>query len=56
MVDAVGLQGMKDQTRTYFTNIDLDNVTRRNHNRILFELAAHFRAMRTIVAKKVLVP
>lgn len=55
MADAVGLQGMKDQTRTYLTNINLDDVTRKSHNRILFEMAGHFRAMRSIIHKKVLV-
>lgn len=55
MVDAVGLEGMKGQTRTYLSEINLDDVSRKTHNRILFDLANHFRAMRTIKAKKVLV-
>ncbi len=54
-VDAVGLEGMKGQTRTYLSNINLDDVSRKTHNRILFEMAALFRSMRTIKAKKVLV-
>lgn len=54
-VDAVGLEGMKGQTRTYLSNINLDDVSRRNHNRILFEMASLFRSMRSIKHKKILV-
>lgn len=54
-VDAVGLEGIKGQTRTYLSNINLDDVSRRNHNRILFEMASLFRSMRSIKHKKILV-
>jgi len=55
MVDAVGLSGMKGQTRTFLSEINLDDVSRKNHNRVLFELASLFRATRTIKHKKILV-
>ena len=55
MVDAVGLEGMKGQTRTYLSEINLNDVSRKAHNKILFDMANHFRALRTIKAKKILV-
>jgi len=54
-VDAVGLSGMKSQTRTFLTNIDLDDTSRKAHNRALFDLAKLFRATRTINHKKIVV-
>ena len=54
-VDAVGLKGLQDQTRTYLSEINLNDVSRKTHNRILFEMAGLFRSMRTIKAKKILV-
>ena len=54
-VDSVGLEGMKGQIRTYFSKIDLDDVSRRSHNRILYDLACLFRSARSIQHKKVLV-
>lgn len=54
-VDAVGLEGMKGQTRTYLSNINLDDVSRKSHNRILFDLASLFRSTRSIKHKKILV-
>ena len=55
-VDAVGLKGMKAQTRTFLSEIDLDDTSRKAHNRALFDLAKLFRATRTITHKKVIVP
>jgi len=54
-VDAVGLEGMKGQTRTYLSEINLDDVSRKHHNKILFELASLFRSTRSINHKKILV-
>ena len=54
-VEAVWLSGMKGQTRTFLSNINLDDVSRKNHNRILFELAGLFRSTRSIKYKKILV-
>ena len=54
-VDPVGIEGMKGEIRTYLTKIDVDDVSRKSHNKILFELASLFRSARTIQHKKVLV-
>jgi len=54
-IDAVGLEGMKGQTRTFLSEIDLDDTSRKNHNKILYNLASLFRATRTIKHKKILV-
>jgi len=54
-VDPVGLNGMKGKTRTYISEIDVNNVSRKYHNKVLFELACLFRSMRTIQHKKILV-
>lgn len=53
--DPVGLNGMKDKTRTFLGSIDLNNVSRKYHNQVLYELACNFRTMRSINAKKVVV-
>lgn len=54
-VDAVGLKGIKAQTRTFLSDIDLDDTSRKYHNRCLFDLAKLFRTTRTITHKKILV-
>lgn len=53
--DPVGLQGMKDKTKSYLANIDLDDVSRKSHDRILYDLARLFRSTRSITHKKMLV-
>ena len=54
-VDAVGLKGMKQQTKTYLSEIDLDNISRKYHNKVLFDIAALFRAQREILHKQMVV-
>jgi len=54
-VDAVGIEGMKSQIRTYLSEINVDDVSRKAHNKILYELACLFRSARSITHKKVLV-
>lgn len=54
-VDPVGLDGMKIEIRDYLNSIDFNNISRKYHNKVLFELASLFRSARTIQHKKVLV-
>lgn len=54
-IDPVGIEGMKGMIRTYLANVDVDNVSRREHNKVLYELACLFRSARSITHKKILV-
>jgi len=53
--DPVGLNGMKGKIRTYISEIDTENISRKYHNQVLFDLACLFRSARSIQHKKVLV-
>ena len=53
--DPVGIEGMKGKIRTYLSQIDVDNISRKSHNKTLYELASLFRSVRTIQHKKILV-
>ena len=54
-VDPVGIEGMKGKIRTYLSEIDVNDISRKSHNKILFDLASLFRSARTIQHKKILV-
>ena len=54
-VDPVGIEGMKGKIRTYLTTIDTENITRKYHNQVLYDLACLFRSARSIKHKKVLI-
>ncbi len=54
-IDPVGIEGMKGKIRTYLSEIDVNDVKRKSHDKILFDLANLFRSARTIQGKKVLV-
>lgn len=53
--DPVGINGMTDKLRTYLGTIDLTNIDRKYHNRVLYEIAGQFRSLRSIKNKKVVV-
>lgn len=54
-IDPVGINGMKGEIRTFLSQINIDDVSRKSHNKTLYELACLFRSLRSINHKKVLV-
>ena len=54
-VDSGGLTGIKSQTKIYLSQINLDDTSRKSHNKILYELASLFRTTRGIAHARVVI-